>query len=1142
MKRLTTMALFAGASCFALTAGAMAQDGTGFSISINGQTVAGDTTVKKQARRADEQLKKADLRVQFDGLGVRPRLTAEVLGGGRPRAGQSLRVKSALNYPAFVTRAEMRVIDLGAAGRPRTLEVVHVAPNGIATITMPEGDGIAVVHRVYDAHGRYDETAPILLANVGERGGQGDLAGLEEDGTDSAVRRRISIVGGAVTVSGSSVRQGATVETLGERVRPDADGDFVIQRILPAGTYPVEVRVSGAGENSYVLREIDIPRFDWFGTGIIDVTFGRRFEGGAAAAGGAFDRTYSYGRIAGYATGKTASGWNLTGRVDTGEDDLDNLLRGLDEKDPMSLLLRMQRERGYPTYGDDSTLVDGAPSDGKVYLKAEKDGSHILWGNYKSAITGSTYLRNERTLYGLQGVYRSKETTAQGEARVSAEVFAASPDRIPGRDQFLGTGGSVYFLQRQDIGLGSETLTIQLRDPDTGRVVETRTLTYGRDYEINYIQGVVTLTAPLSGSVGGGTVVTTPGGEYEAYLVAQYEYTPTATDVDGMSYGGRVEAWASDRLRFGVTAAVENTDFADQKMRGFDLLYQVSEQSFVELEYANTSGPGFGSSVSSDGGMIVDNTAGVGGDGSAYLVRGQLEFADLGLQTKGRVSAYWEKREAGFSSLDYQITDTEELYGFALEGEPNTALRYKLYADVYKNGSGKQFTEAGAELHYGVNDRVDLAFGVEHIDKVTPGGAADETGSRTDVAVKATFTESDALKWHVFGQATAAHSGGLSKNNRLGLGVDYGFANGWKFKGEISDGSLGFAAEALFAYESDGYDSRYIGYRLDPDREFAGVNLSGRDRGQFVLGGKRRVREDVDIFGENTYDMFGQHRSLTSAYGVEYRRSDYLTYSANFEIGQISDAINGDFDRNAVSFGLRYEDPNGLSARARLEMRRDRGVTSGTVRDADAFLFAAQASYKISDEKRLLFAVEHSDTQSDQSSILDGEYTDVSLGYAFRPILDDKLNLLLQYRYFRDMVGQRIDGTDQLGPRQESHVFSLDADYDLNERWTIGGKLGVRVSNSSPSDTVGFAQNDAYLAVINARYHLVHNWDVLLEARHLEAEQAGISETSILGAAYRHVGQNLKIGVGYNFGTFSDDLTDLTYDDKGVFINLIAKF
>jgi hypothetical protein len=39
---------------------------------------------------------------------------------------------------------------------------------------------------------------------------------------------------------------------------------------------------------------------------------------------------------------------------------------------------------------------------------------------------------------------------------------------------------------------------------------------------------------------------------------------------------------------------------------------------------------------------------------------------------------------------------------------------------------------------------------------------------------------------------------------------------------------------------------------------------------------------------------------------------------------------------------------------------------------------------------------------------------------------------------------------------------------------------------------------------------------------------------------YRHLGDHMKVGVGYNFTDFSDDLTDLSYDHQGVFFNLVG--
>ena len=43
-----------------------------------------------------------------------------------------------------------------------------------------------------------------------------------------------------------------------------------------------------------------------------------------------------------------------------------------------------------------------------------------------------------------------------------------------------------------------------------------------------------------------------------------------------------------------------------------------------------------------------------------------------------------------------------------------------------------------------------------------------------------------------------------------------------------------------------------------------------------------------------------------------------------------------------------------------------------------------------------------------------------------------------------------------------------------------------------------------------------------------------------LATIYRHLGSHMKVGVDYNFTDFSDDLTDLRYNHKGVFVNIVG--
>jgi hypothetical protein len=166
----------------------------------------------------------------------------------------------------------------------------------------------------------------------------------------------------------------------------------------------------------------------------------------------------------------------------------------------------------------------------------------------------------------------------------------------------------------------------------------------------------------------------------------------------------------------------------------------------------------------------------------------------------------------------------------------------------------------------------------------------------------------------------------------------------------------------------------------------------------------------------------------------------------------------------------------------------------------------------------------------------------VIAGYALRPVTNERLNILISYRYLFDDVGQRLDDVDRLGPRQRSHIGNLAVSYDLNPQWTLGGKIGFRLSETAADDVSPFVANDAWLAVANARYHLVHDWDALIEVRALGTVQGETRDIGVLGAVYKQVGNNLQIGTGYNFGSFSDDLSDLTQDDRGAFINLVAKF
>jgi hypothetical protein len=94
----------------------------------------------------------------------------------------------------------------------------------------------------------------------------------------------------------------------------------------------------------------------------------------------------------------------------------------------------------------------------------------------------------------------------------------------------------------------------------------------------------------------------------------------------------------------------------------------------------------------------------------------------------------------------------------------------------------------------------------------------------------------------------------------------------------------------------------------------------------------------------------------------------------------------------------------------------------------------------------------------------------------------------------------------------------------------------------SRDDSAPWFKSTADLAVLRVDWKLVRRWDWLLELRTLRAAELSERKSGVLTAAYYHVTENVKVGLGYNFTDFSDDLTDQSYRSRGVFLNVLGKF
>ncbi len=1127
---------------------------SGFSITLDGQKIAGENreviagspSPAGDQRGQDIALDAADVQVKYDGIRAERRLNVLTSDLRTEfRAGDPVTFRASTSYARWIDRAEVRIIDLRRGfGRPETI-ILPIQPDGTVNWTMPaggEGD-YAYVLRVYDSSGRFDETAPATIARREspvdpELNGPVIAAG---EGEDRTSLRNIPIAGGTVTVSGSGLPPGAAVAVMGRSVSVDDNGRFVTELVLPAGEQNVTVALAAPNAEGVTLtREIDIPRNDWYATGLADFTIGRRGESFGSG------ESYTSGRLAFYAKGVFGGNYRATAAFDSGEDELENLFDDVLTKDPRSVLKRIDPDDLYPTYGDDSTIVDDAPTSGKIYVKIEEGDSHLMWGDFENEIDGSAYLSASRELYGAQGVYRSPAATVYGDRRFELTAYAARPDSLPQRDELRGTGGSVYLLQRRDLVPGSEKVKVEITDPVTGRVIETRTLSAAEDYRIDYFQGTIILNDPLTSSVSdGGLISDGPTGDLVANLVVQYEYVPVATSIDGSALGGRAEAWLpGDMIRLGVTAMDETTDRADLNAVAADVRLQFSQNSFLEAEIAESRGVGFGRSISTDGGFTWVDIAGGGSEERARATRieGELDLADVSPNMSGSVTAYRETKEAGFTTLSDDISADQTVWGLGVDAAISDRLGIIATYEDFESDDGSEREQGEIVLAYAINDMTLLEVGAQLTDQDDPGDP-DDTGRRTDLGFRLTRDLGADQSIYLFGQGTVDREGTIRRNNRLGVGGRFNLSERTALEAEVSDGTNGLGARALLDYRPTDSSRFYAGYELDPNREIAGTTLNGDHQGTFILGAERKVNDNWSYFAENNYDLFGNRRSLTEAYGVTYTPSEVWEYSANLETGRVSDDNDGDVDRTAIGLGAKYDSGEGIDGSVLLEYRLDDEENAET-RDRETWAFVGAYGNQLNPDWRFVASLDALISESDQSDFLDGRYIEASLGYAYRPVANDRWNVLARYTYLYDLPGaeQVFSDGDTAGAKQRSHIFSVDAIYEVDENWEIGGKLAYRKGETAERESNDFSENDAGLFALRATYDIDQLWEVSGEGRLLILPDADTKDYGALLTVYRSFGNNAKIGLGYNFGSFSDDLRDTTLDDEGIFLNLQAKF
>jgi len=519
-------------------------------------------------------------------------------------------------------------------------------------------------------------------------------------------------------------------------------------------------------------------------------------------------------------------------------------------------------------------------------------------------------------------------------------------------------------------------------------------------------------------------------------------------------------------------------------------------------------------------------------------------FKDIFNNGRGRMTFYLQSLEAGYSAPGLATDRDLTQFGATFQMPVTDRLGLRLKADKQEQQQGLETEEGELDLDYRLGEHWTLSSGARYDQRtdnsaVVP--ATQEEGDRTDATVRLLYDSRSRWTAYGFAQHTLQTSGNRQDNDRIGAGGSLRLTDRFKVNGEAYGGDLGAGGSLGTEYLYSDRTTLYLNYTLENERTDNGLTTR---KGNMTSGFRTRYSDSASIFFEERYAHGDVPTGLTHSTGVELTPGDRFNFGANVDFGTLKDPeTSAEIDRQALAVNAGYGFDR-LKIASAVEYRVDNTEQPDTnFSKRTTWLFKNSFKYQLSPDWRFLGKFNYALSDSSLGDTYDGDYTEAVLGYAYRPVSNDRLNALFKYTYFYNVpTAEKTSGSDP-GVIQRSHIGSLDLMYDLSSRWTVGGKYAYRLGQvAQDRENPEFFDSRAHLSVLRADWHFVHRWDALLEVRRLDLPDAQDSRSGALVGLYRHFGNHIKAGIGYNFSDFSDDLTQLDYRHQGLFINLVGKY
>jgi len=1089
------------------------------------------------------------------------------------RLTKPLRFHGYNNYSSFIERLEVVIYRGSDTDLVTPLARIDMPVDYVANtewdgqlpdnLNLRVGDDLQYIARAYGRDGSFDETSvqrfQLVLPTDYERGTQlvrddvqrslgrvlsGDDAQAQQlsnaiYGQNALRQQNIPIYGSRVRIYGRGLSPNARVMINGQSFPVDLEQKFAAEFLEPIGQhrYSVQVEALDAPTLTRTL-DVDVTGSYRFLVALADVTLSSNTASGnldpLAADRDQDDSFLSEGRLAFYLKSKYRGKYLVTAQADTYDQELKRLFDGFLDADARDVFRRLDPDQYYPVYGDDSTTYRDVDTQGRLYVRVDWDQNQALWGNFATGFTGTEYGQYVRSLYGAAVSWRSRATTPLGDPRSLLKAFGSEAQSALGHSEFLGTGGSLYYLRHTDLLPGSEQVVLEVRDRTTGRTEVRTNLTRGVDYEINEIQGRLFLTRALA-QITRENVRTltrdTPLDGYDQLLLVDYEYIPLGFSTDDVSAGVRGKQWFGDHVALGGTYVDENRSGDDYSLMGADLTLQAGRGTYLKLEQTRTEATAAPIFYSDNGGLsfIQRNPVSPDRKGDARAVEARANLRELGwTEQDWSMGAWWRDVDAGFSVSRMDSGLALEEYGAEFLGYFTDNL--SLYGRYSRAERGEVAVEQSQlTLDWRLGNDGQLGAELRRVQEENAG--VDVAGTLAALS----YRQRLGAKWELYGvgQLTVDDDGGAYEDNNLAtLGARYLFGNRSSLGAEVSSGSRGEGAKLEGEYWMTPEHSFYGNYTYSTDRTTTDplYNDTGLQSG-WTLGQRWRLSNQVNVFNESQYlkDRRDESAGLVNTFGMDFYPSQGWTLGFSVMDGNL-DATTGRVDRRAYSVNGGRTDAN-TQWTSKLEYRRDEGAE-----ERRQWVTTNRLLYKVNEDWRIALRANYADTDDARNPLADAKLVESNLGFAWRPHDNTRWAAFGKYTYLYDVASLGQEGGNVYD--QKSRIVSFEGVMQLTDRWELAAKLAGRWGDYRTGRGEGaWLDSRVNFSALQLRYRLFAQWEAMGEYRWLDVREGGDRKGWLVGVD-RQVGQNFKVGAGYNFTEFSDDLTELRYESKGFFLNL----